>query len=66
MKKGQRQQVGMVLPTVLALAMLSSVLVMAEWRYLNLAEGWGQITQQRWTLQQASHAALLAAVTGMW
>lgn len=62
MKKGQRQQVGMVLPTVLALAMLSSVLVMAEWRNLNLAEGWGQITQQRWSLQQASHAALLAAV----
>jgi Tfp pilus assembly protein PilX len=62
MKKGQRQQVGMVLPTVLALAMLSSVLVMAEWRNLNLAEGWGQITQQRWTLQQASHAALLAVV----
>ena len=62
MKKGQRQQVGMVLPTVLALAMLCSVLVMAEWRNLNLAEGWGQITQQRWTLQQASHAALLAAV----
>ena len=62
MKKGQSQQVGMVLPTVLALAMLSSVLVMAEWRNLNLAEGWGQITQQRWTLQQASHAALLAAV----
>jgi Tfp pilus assembly protein PilX len=62
MKKGQRQQVGMVLPTVLVLAMLCSVLVMAEWRNLNLAEGWGQITQQRWTLQQASHAALLAAV----
>ena len=62
MKKGQSQQVGMVLPTVLALAMLCSVLVMAEWRNLNLAEGWGQITQQRWTLQQASHAALLAAV----
>jgi Tfp pilus assembly protein PilX len=62
MKKGQSQQVGMVLPTVLALAMLSSVLVMAEWRNLSLAEGWGQVTQQRWTLQQTSHAALLAAV----
>jgi hypothetical protein len=42
--------------------MLSSVLVMAEWRNLSLAEGWGQVTQQRWTLQQTSHAALLAAV----
>jgi hypothetical protein len=52
----------MVLPTVLALAMLSSVLVMAEWRNLSLAEGWGQVRQQRWTLQQTSHAALLAAV----
>lgn len=62
MKRRQRRQLGMVLPTVLALAMLSSVLVMAEWRNLSLAEGWGQVTQQRWTLQQTSHAALLAAV----
>ena len=62
MNKRQRQQVGMVLPTVLALAMLSSVLVMAEWRNLGLAEAWGQMAQQRWALQQASHAALLAAV----
>lgn len=62
MKRRQRRQLGMVLPTVLALAMLSSVLVMAEWRNLSLAEGWGQVTQQRWTLQQVSHAALLAAV----
>lgn len=62
MKRRQRRQLGMVLPTVLALAMLSSVLVMAEWRNLSLAEGWGQVTQQRWTLQQTSHAALLAGV----
>jgi Tfp pilus assembly protein PilX len=62
MKRRQGPQLGMVLPTVLALAMLSSVLVMAEWRNLSLAEGWGQVTQQRWTLQQTSHAALLAAV----
>lgn len=52
----------MVLPTVLALALLCSVLLMAEWRSLGLAEGFGQMAQQRWTLQQASHAALLAAV----
>lgn len=55
-------QQGMVLPTVLALALLCSVLLMAEWRSLGLAEGFGQMAQQRWTLQQASHAALLAAV----
>jgi len=53
---------GLVLPTVLAVAMLGSVLLMAEWRALGLAEGFGQVAQQRWVLQQASHAALLAAV----
>ncbi|MEY3674889.1 MAG: hypothetical protein RJB47_1597 [Pseudomonadota bacterium] len=62
MKRRQGSQLGMVLPTVLALAMLSSVLVMAAWRNLGLAEAWGQMAQQRWTLQQVSHAALLAAV----
>ena len=62
MKRRQGPQLGMVLPTVLALAMLSSVLVMAAWRNLGLAEAWGQMAQQRWTLQQVSHAALLAAV----
>ena len=59
MNKRQRQQVGMVLPTVLALALLSSVLVMAEWRNLGLAEAWGQMAQQRWALQQASHAGIV-------
>ena len=62
MKRRQGPQLGMVLPTVLAMAMLSSVLVMAAWRNLGLAEAWGQMAQQRWTLQQVSHAALLAAV----
>ena len=62
MRLGQQQQIGMVLPTVLALAMLSSILLMAEWRNLSLGEGWGQMAQQRWRLQQASHVALLAAV----
>ena len=62
MKRRQGPQLGMVLPTVLALAMLSSVLVMAAWRNLGLAEAWGQMAQQRWILQQVSHAALLAAV----
>ena len=62
MKPMRQKQLGLVLPTVLALAMLSSILLMAEWRALGLAEGFGQIAFHRWALQQASHAALLAAV----
>lgn len=62
MNKSQQHQDGLVLPTVLALAMLSAMLVMADWRHLSLAEGWAQVTQQRWILQQLSHSALLAAV----
>jgi Tfp pilus assembly protein PilX len=62
MKQGTCAQAGLALPTVLALAMLCSVLLVAEWRSLALAQGFGHMAQQRWTLQQASHAALLAAV----
>ena len=55
-------QAGLALPTVMALAMMCSVLLLSEWRSLGLAEGFGRISQQRWHLQNASHAALLAAV----
>lgn len=60
--KPHTHQSGMVLPTVLVLTMISSVLLMAEWRNLAWAESWGHLTQQRWALQQTNHAALLAAV----
>jgi Tfp pilus assembly protein PilX len=58
----KHKQQGVVLPTVLMLALLCSVLLMAQWRNLGLAEGLGHIADQRWRLQLATHAALLSAV----
>lgn len=55
-------QKGLALPTVMALSLMSSVLLMAEWRGISLAEGMGQSASQRWALQQATHSALLLAV----
>jgi Tfp pilus assembly protein PilX len=56
------QQQGLALPTVMALSLMGSVMLLAEWRGLTLAEGFGQNASQRWALQQTTQAALLRAV----
>ncbi len=55
-------QLGVTLPTVTALSLMCSVLLMADWRSISLAEGMGQNASQRWVLQQATHATLLLVV----
>ena len=56
------QQQGLTLPTVLALCLMNSILLLAAWRGISLAEGMGQSASQRWALRQATHWALLKAV----
>jgi len=55
----QHRQQGMALPTVLALSTLCSVLLMAQWRSLALAEGLGRSADNRWRLQQQALTLLL-------
>lgn len=57
----QRQQ-GLALPTVMALSLMGSVLLLADWRSITLAEAGARSASQRWMLQQATHTALLLAV----
>ena len=56
-----RQQ-GMALPTVMALSALCSVLLLAQWRNLALAEGLGRSADLRWRMQQQALGVLLATV----
>mgnify|MGYP006272452509 FL=1 len=49
---------GLALPTVLALCTVCSVCLLAGWRQILLAQGWGQAHSQRWQLQQAALTAL--------
>ena len=58
----KRQQLGLALPTVMALSLMASVMLLADWRSITLAELGGQNASHRWGLQQATHAALLLAV----
>ncbi len=58
----KHQQQGLALPTVMALSLMGSVMLLAEWRGLALAEGSGQSASQRWSLQHTTQSALLRAV----
>lgn len=51
-------QRGLALPTVLALSMLSSVLLLACWRNISLYQGWSHSSVDRWQLRQAALSAL--------
>jgi hypothetical protein len=55
----QTRQQGMALPTVMALSALCSVLLLAQWRSLALAEGLGRSADKRWQLQQHALTVLL-------
>ena len=54
---------GLALPTVLVLCMVCSVWLLAGWRNISLAQGWGQAHTQRWQLQQAALSALADLVS---
>lgn len=58
----KRRQQGLALPTVMALSLMCSLVLLAEWRGISLAEALAQSASQRFELQQATHAALLLAV----
>jgi len=49
---------GLALPTVLALFMVSSVMLLAGWRNITLAQGWSRHQTERWQLKQAALNAL--------
>ena len=51
-------QRGLALPTLLALSMLSSVLLLAGWRNISLYQGWSHSSTDRWQLRQAALSAL--------
>jgi hypothetical protein len=53
-------QRGMALPTVLALSMVSSVLLLACWRNITLAQAWSRHHVEQWQLRQAALSALLS------
>ena len=53
-----KPQQGMALPTVMALFMVSSVILLASWRNITLAHGWSRYQVERWQLQQAGLNAL--------
>ncbi|NDC61329.1 MAG: hypothetical protein EBZ60_04835 [Betaproteobacteria bacterium] len=55
------QQQGMALPTVMALSVLGSVLLIAQWQSLAMAESMGQRAQIRWQLEQHALQALLTS-----
>ena len=55
-----RHQQGMALPTVMALFMVSSVMLLAGWRNITLAHGWSRYQMEHWQLKQASLNALTA------
>lgn len=51
---------GMVLPTVLALSLIGSVMLLACWRNLTLAQAWSRHHQERWQAKQIALKALLS------
>lgn len=53
-----QSQRGLALPTLLALSMLSSVLLLACWRNISLYQGWSHSSVDRWQLRQAALSAL--------
>jgi hypothetical protein len=50
----------MALPTVMTLSALCSILLIAQWRNLALAEGLGRSADKRWQMQQQAIGVLLA------
>lgn len=62
---GLHLQAGLALPTVMALSLLSSVLLLACWRNITLSQGWSRSYAERWQLQQAALTALCQAVTAI-
>jgi len=60
-----RLQTGLALPTVMALSLLSSVLLLACWRNITLSQAWSRSYAERWQLQQAALTALCQAVTAI-
>ena len=49
---------GLALPTVLALSMLCSVLLLACWRNIALSQGWSRSAVEKWQVRQYTLAAL--------
>ena len=56
----RRPPLGMALPTVLALSMVSSVLLLAGWRQITLAQGWSRHHAAQWDMRQMALTQLLA------
>ena len=54
----RQMQRGLALPTLLALSMLSSVLLLACWRNISLFQGWSHSSVDRWQLRQAALSGL--------
>ena len=52
-------QRGLTLPTVLALSMVCSVMLLACWRNITLAQAWSRHHVEQWQLRQAALSALL-------
>ena len=52
-------QRGLTLPTVLALSMVCSVMLLACWRNITLAQAWSRHHVEQWQLRQAGLSALL-------
>ena len=59
------QQQGLALPTVLALSMLCSVLLLACWRNIALSQGWSRSSVERWQLRQAALSGICKAATAI-
>jgi len=57
----QRRQLGLALPTVMALFMISSVMLLAGWRNITLAQGRSRYQAERWQLKQSALNALTTA-----
>jgi len=59
------RQAGLALPTVMALSLLSSVLLLACWRNIALSQAWSRSYAERWQLQQAALTGLCQAVNAI-
>lgn len=59
------QQQGLALPTVLALSMLCSVLLLACWRNIALSQAWSRSSVERWQLRQAALSGVCKAATSI-
>ena len=59
------QQQGLALPTVLALSILCSVLLLACWRNIALSQGWSRSSVERWQLRQAALSGICKAATAI-